>query len=535
MKHAEFERGSREIVTAGRIFVFALTVLLVKAGSTSLGQEPKGGSPQANKLVVKVGQGEETINRNIYGHFAEHLGRCIYDGFWVGEDSCIPNTRGVRNDVVAALRAIKIPVLRWPGGCFADTYHWKDGIGPRQKRPPIVNVFWGGVTEKNEFGTHEFLDLCEQLGCEPYICGNVGSGTVRELQEWVEYTTLDGEGPMSNLRRQNGRDKPWKVKYWGIGNENWGCGGRMRPEYYADLYRRFSTYVRGYGDNQVYRIGCGAGGRNLQWTEVVMREAGRGMQALAFHYYCGSGRGKKLAAEFDEGDWFAQLQRALRMDELVIKHSEIMEKYDPERRVDVIVDEWGTWHRTEPGTNPRFLYQQNTLHDALVAGVTLNIFNNHCDRVKMANIAQTVNVLQAMILTEGPKMILTPTYHVFEMYKVHHDATMLPIELQCADYTFGEGKIPSLNVSASRDSAGRIHISVCNLDPKREAGLSCELKSGQAAKVTGRVLTHEDMNAHNTFDNPEVVKPGVFEGAKLKGDALTVTVPAKSVIVLELE
>ncbi|MHC4155402.1 MAG: alpha-N-arabinofuranosidase, partial [Planctomycetota bacterium] len=243
---------------------------------------------QANTLVVNVDKGTEIINRNIYGHFAEHLGRCIYDGFWVGEASSIPNTRGIRNDVVAALRAIKIPVLRWPGGCFADTYHWKDGVGPRQKRPPIVNVFWGGVTEKNEFGTHEFLDLCEQLGCEPYICGNVGSGTVRELQEWVEYTTLDGEGPMSNLRRQNGRDKPWKVKYWGIGNENWGCGGRMRPEYYADQYRRFSTYVRRYGDNEVYRIACGANSRNFEWTRVLMLQAGKSMQALAFHYYCRS-------------------------------------------------------------------------------------------------------------------------------------------------------------------------------------------------------------------------------------------------------
>jgi alpha-N-arabinofuranosidase len=534
MRHAELKRTSRVSRAGEKILVFALIAFLVTAGSVSLGQEPQG-TAQANKLVVNADKGAETINRNIYGHFAEHLGRCIYDGFWVGEDSPIPNTRGIRNDVVAALRAIKIPVLRWPGGCFADTYHWKDGVGPREKRPPIVNVFWGGVTEKNEFGTHEFLDLCEQLGCEPYICGNVGSGTVRELQEWVEYTTLDGEGPMSNLRRQNGRDKPWKVKYWGVGNENWGCGGRMRPEFYADQYRRFSTYVRGYGDNQVFRIACGANSRNFEWTRVLMLQAGKSMQGLAFHYYCGSGTRKKPAAEFDEADWFAQLQRALRMEELVVTHSQIMEEYDPQKKVDVICDEWGTWHRTEPGTNPRFLYQQNTLHDALVAGVTLNIFNNHCDRVKMANIAQTVNVLQAMILTEGPKMILTPTYHVYEMYKVHHDATMLPIELNCDDYTLGEEKIASLNASASRDGAGRIHISLCNLDPKRDAAVSCELKGAKASRVSGRVLTSDDINAHNTFDNPEAIKPAAFDGAKLKGDELTVTLPAKSVVVLEIE
>ncbi|MHC4060671.1 MAG: alpha-L-arabinofuranosidase C-terminal domain-containing protein [Planctomycetota bacterium] len=285
----------------------------------------------------------------------------------------------------------------------------------------------------------------------------------------------------------------------------------------------------------MYRIACGANSRNFEWTRVLMLQAGKSMQALAFHYYCRSGKEKKLAAQFDEADWFAQLQRALRMEELVKTHSEIMEEYDPERKVDVIVDEWGTWHKTEPGTNRRFLYQQNTLHDALVAGLTLNIFNNHCDRVKMANIAQTVNVLQAMILTEGPKMILTPTYHVYEMYKVHHDATMLPIELKCDDYTFGEEEIPSVNASASKDSAGKIHISLCNLDPKREAAVSCELKEAKVSKVSGRVLTSEDINAHNTFDNPEAIRPAVFNGAKLKGDELTITLPAKSVVVLEVE
>jgi alpha-N-arabinofuranosidase len=532
MKHTEPEKGPNPMSISRRIVAPALMALLL---SLSLAQQCRSEAMPAGKMVVNVDQGRETINRNIYGHFAEHLGRCIYEGFWVGEDSPIANTRGIRNDVVAALRAIKIPVLRWPGGCFADTYHWKDGIGPRENRAPIVNVYWGGVTEKNEFGTHEFLDLCEQLGCEPYICGNVGSGTVRELQEWVEYTTLDADGPMSNLRRQNGRQNPWKIKYWGVGNENWGCGGRMRPEFYADLYRRFSNYVRRYGDNDVYRIACGAPGSRYEWTEVLMREAGRNMQGLAFHYYCGSGKRKKLAAEFNEEDWFAQMKRALRMDELVNRHSEIMEKHDPKKRVDVIVDEWGTWHKTETGTNPRFLYQQNTLHDALVAGLTLNIFNNHCDRVKMANIAQTVNVLQAMILTEGEKMILTPTYHVYEMYTVHHDATLLPTQLTCGDYEFGGGKIPAVNASASKDNSGRIHISLCNLDPNRKIGIVCELKGAKAGKVSGRVLTSEDMNANNAFDNPIAIEPAVFKDAQLKDDNLSVTLPAKSVVVLELE
>ena len=491
--------------------------------------------PKINRLVVYADKGKEKINRNIYGHFSEHLGRCIYGGFWVGEDSPIPNTRGIRKDVVEALRQIKIPVLRWPGGCFADEYHWMDGIGPREKRPTMVNTHWGRVTENNHFGTHEFLDLCEQLGCEPYICGNVGSGTVLEMQQWVEYITFDGKSPMTDLRLSNGRNEPWKVRYWGVGNENWGCGGRMSPEYYADLYRRYSTYLRNFGENRLYRIACGPGGEDYNWTEVVMREAGRFMDGIAPHYYCGSGRKSRSATQFDEDDWFEQLKRALRIEEIIVKHAEIMDKYDPKKRIGMIVDEWGAWHQVEPGTNRGFLYQQNSLRDALVAGVTLNIFNNHCDRVKMACIAQTVNVLQAMILTENEKMIVTPTYHVFEMYKVHQDATFLPIELQCNDYRYGDSNIPALNVSASRDGAGKIHISLCNLDLKTNAEIVCELKGAEAKKVSGRVLTSDAMTAHNTFDNPEVVKPAVFTDVQLKEDVLTVVLPAKSVVVLEIE
>lgn len=491
--------------------------------------------PKINKLVVYADKEKEKINRNIYGHFSEHLGGCIYGGFWVGEDSPIPNTRGIRKDVVEALRQIKIPVLRWPGGCFADEYHWIDGIGPHEKRPTMVNTHWGGVTENNHFGTHEFLDLCEQLGCEPYICGNMGSGTVLEMQQWVEYITFDGISPMADLRRQNGRDKPWQVKYWGVGNENWGCGGNMRPEYYADQYRRYATYLRNFPGNRLYKIACGPSGANYNWMEVVMRDAGRFMEGIAPHYYCGSGKKSRSATKFSEEDWFEQLKRALFIEELITKHAAIMDKYDPKKRIGMIVDEWGSWHEVEPGTNPRFLYQQNSLRDALVAGVTLNIFNNHCDRVKMACIAQTVNVLQAMILTEGEKMIVTPTYHVFEMYKVHQDATLLPVELQCRDYQYGDNKVPVLNASASRNGAGKIHISLCNLDAKNPAEIICELKGIEAKKVSGRVLTSDTMTAHNTFDNPEVIKPAVFNDVQLKEDVLTAMLPAKSVVVLEIE
>lgn len=520
--------AKRKIATL--LIVLLVVVGLVFAAGYS-GREPEG----VNKLVVNIDQGKERINRNIYGHFSEHLGRCIYGGYWVGENSPIPNTRGIRNDVVEALRPIKVPVIRWPGGCFADTYHWKDGIGPREERPSIVNVHWGGVTENNHFGTHEFMDLCKQLGCEPYICGNVGSGTVQEMAEWVEYITFDGKSPMADLRRRNGREKPWKLKYFGVGNENWGCGGNMRPEFYADLYRRYATYVRNYSGNRIFKIACGSYGENYDWTEVLMGRVGRRMAGLAPHYYCGSGKKSRSATEFTEIDWFWQLKTALRIDELLTKHKEIMNKHDPKKRIAIIFDEWGTWHEVEPGTNPGFLYQQNTLRDALVAGLTLNIFNNHCDRVRMANIAQTVNVLQAMILTKGKKMILTPTYHVFEMYKVHQDATLLPTNLQCRDYEFEGEEIPTLNVSASRDKFGKIHISACNLDPRNCAELVCELRGGDATEVRGRVLTARTMNAHNTFDNPEAMKPAAFDDFELEDNVLRVTLPSKSVVVLEIE
>ena len=489
----------------------------------------------SNKLIVHAEETKGTISRNIYGHFSEHLGRCIYEGLWVGEDSAIPNTRGIRNDVVAALKKLKVPVLRWPGGCFADEYHWRDGIGPREQRPTMINTHWGGVTENNHFGTHEFMDLCEQLGCDPYICGNVGSGTIQEMQQWVEYITFPGVSPMADARKLNGQEAPWKLKYFGVGNENWGCGGNMTPEYYADQYKRYATYVRNFGTNRVFKIACGPNGGDYKWTEVLMREAGRRMNGLALHYYCGSGKRSRSATRFDEEDWFEQLKRALRMEELITKHAAIMDQYDPQNRVALIVDEWGAWHAVEPGTNPGFLYQQNSLRDALVAASTLNIFNNHCDRVKMANIAQMINVLQAVILTDKEKMILTPTYHVFELYTVHHEARLLSTEMQSSDYQFGTDKISQVNVSASRDESGKMHVSLCNLHPSASAEIACELKGAKAQRLSGRVLTGSEMTAHNTFDQPETVKPAKFEACKMSDGGFVATLPPKSVVLLEIE
>ncbi|MHC4117712.1 MAG: alpha-N-arabinofuranosidase [Planctomycetota bacterium] len=513
-------------------------IILWLAGSAWAATGTTSDENEPGKLLVHVDRGKDRIAPEIYGHFAEHLGRCVYEGFWVGEDSDVPNVRGIRKDVVEALRKIRVPVLRWPGGCFADEYHWREGIGPRDKRGRMINTHWGRVIDDNSFGTHEFLDLCEMLGCEAYVAGNVGSGTVEEMQDWVEYMTSDSESDMANLRRQNGREKPWRVRYFGVGNENWGCGGNMTAEYYADLYRRFQTYVRSYSGNRTVKVACGPGGTDLRWTEVVMEKAARHMNAITLHYYVrGSGNwtNKGSATEFDEKEWFALMKNTLGVDDIIARNIEIMDRFDRRKRIDLFVDEWGTWWDAEPGTNPGFLYQQNTLRDALSAGIFLNVFNKHCQRVKMANIAQTNNVLQAMILTRGRDMIVTPTYHVFEMFKVHQGATMLPIDLVCHQYKFRSQQIPELVASASRDGKGTVHISICNLNPNKDSKLECLLDGYKPGSVTGRVLTAAKMTDHNTFEEPAVISPAPLSGVELDGDMVISAIPAKSVVVLAIK
>lgn len=491
----------------------------------------------SNKVVMNADVSHGKIDKNIYGHFAEHLGRCIYEGLWVGEDSPIPNTNGIRNDVLQALKDLNIPVLRWPGGCFADEYHWKDGIGPREQRKRMVNTHWGGVIENNHFGTHEFLMLCDMLDTEPYINGNVGSGTVQEMSEWVEYMTFDGESPMANWRKENGREEPWKVKYFGVGNENWGCGGNMRPQYYADLYRRFQTYVRNYGDNKIFKIAGGPNVDDYHWTEVLMREARHLMDGLSLHYYVHPGgfMNKGDAVRFDQQEWKISMQKAVFIEELIEKHSTIMDKYDPEKRIALIIDEWGAWYDVEPGTNPGFLYQQNTVRDAVIAGVSLNIFNNHNDRVRMANIAQMVNVIQAMVLTDEDKMLLTPTYHVFRMYKVHQDAERIDLSLDSKMLEVDGKQYPQVSASASKAEDGTIHVSLCNLDNDNQADIDFELRGTDFTNVSGEIITSEKMNDHNTFENPDKVAPTNFTGFVKEGSKLKVTLPAMSVVVLTIK
>lgn len=492
-----------------------------------------------NTAVLQADSAKVTISRHIYGHFAEHLGRCIYDGFYVGENNTkIPNTNGVRNDIVDALKKLKIPNLRWPGGCFADTYHWKDGIGPKDKRPSMVNVWWGGVTENNAFGTHDFLNMCELLGTEPYLAGNIGSGTVEELREWVQYVNFSGKSPMADLRRQNGREQPWKVKFWGIGNEAWGCGGNMKPEYYSDLYRKYATFVADWDNSGgLFRIASGANSADYHWTETLMKNIPINMlSGVALHHYSVIDWGKKgPATGFDEKQYFTTMKRATFMDSLVVKHSAIMDKYDPSKRVALVVDEWGGWYEVEPGTNPGFLYQQNTMRDAMIAGITLNIFHNHAERVRMANLAQAVNVLQAVVLTEGEKMLLTPTYHVMEMYNVHQDAKLIPLTLKSNDYVFEGEKLAAVSASASKDSLGRTHISLVNIDAKKDQEITIDLKGAKYTSLSGRILASAKLQDYNSFSNPDKIKPQAFKGASLKGNTLQVKLPPFSVVVLELK
>jgi len=525
---------------AVRLILALLAVVVLLGVVRAQAPAPPAGAAAAVAATLRADQPGPVVNRNIYGHFAEHLGRGIYEGIWVGPSSTIPNTRGIRNDVVAALRQLNIPVLRWPGGCFADEYHWKDGIGPREKRPSMINTHWGGVVEDNSFGTHEFMDLVDQLGTDAYITGNVGSGTAQEMMEWIEYMTSDAISPMANLRRQNGREKAWRLPYFGIGNEPWGCGGNMRPEYYADEFRKYNTFIKNYDRTRpVYRIAAGANSGDTNWTDVLMTMVGRRMNGLSVHYYTlptGNWSKKGSATVFGEAEWFATLKGTLVMDERLTKHGAIMDKTDPQKRIGLVVDEWGTWYDVEPGTEPGFLYQQSTLRDAMVAALNFHIFHRHADRVSMANIAQTVNVLQAMILTDKEKMIRTPTYWVFEMFKGHQGGTYLPVELTSPDYAFGSDRIPAVSASATKAADGTtVVLSLVNTNPNAGVTLNVTLTGIAPSSATGRILTAPTMQTHNTFAAPDAVKPVAFTGARLAGGALEVKLPAKSVVVIELK
>ncbi len=522
------------------------------------------------KLYINEENEQCKIEPEVYGHFSEHLGRCIYEGIYVGEDSDIPNVNGMRVDVVEALKELKVPMLRWPGGCFADEYHWKDGIGPKENRKKMINTHWGGVVEDNSFGTHEYMELCRQLGCKTYVNGNLGSGTVQEMSEWVEYMTFNGVSPMADLRKENGHAEPWTVDFFGVGNENWGCGGNMTPEHYANEYRRYQTYVRNYDSKKmIKKVCCGPNIDDYEWTEGVMKTVfyktnnGVGVDPegdaaaaeivledeeevpessmidyLSLHYYVHP-EGWKIkgsSTDFDGEVWYKTLYKALFMDTLIKRHGTIMDKYDPDKEVGLCVDEWGTWFKNEPGTNPGFLYQQNTVRDALVAGITLNIFNKHADRVKIAALAQMVNVLQAVLLTEGEKMIKTPTYHVMHMYRHHQGAMLLESALTGVDEIgINKWKVPKITESVSKGEDGIITITLNNLSIEAAEDVDIQFADKGYKVVEARIVTDTDMHAHNTFDAPETVTEKDFDAYKEEQDKIVASLPANSVVELRVK
>jgi alpha-N-arabinofuranosidase len=502
--------------------------------------------------VIDLDVSGPTISKHLYGHFAEHLGRCIYGGFWVGEDSPIPNEGGLRLDVVEALRALDIPNLRWPGGCFADSYHWRDGVGPRPDRPAMVNTMWGNVEENNHFGTHEFMALCELLSADPYVNGNVGSGSVQEMSEWVEYLTRDGASPMVRMRKANGRDEPWKVPFWGIGNEAWGCGGNMRPETYAELAVRYATFLQNHDGNELYRIAAGAADDDLAWTEALMKAVSslggtrqpRGVfQAISFHYYsfAGDAISKGSATDFTDAQYYRTISKAAGIDRVIAAHSAVMDAYDPDRTVGLVCDEWGTWWGVEPGTHPAFLHQQNSLRDALVASLHFDIFHEHAARLRMANIAQTVNVLQAMLLTDdGGGLVRTPTYHVFEMNKGHQDAASLPVHLiEAPDpVALDDDRIDALSLSASTKD-GTALISLSNVALDTDTSIRLDLRGRGVTGARARMLTADAPQDHNAVAVPDAVSPAEFavtlRAGALGSTELTAVLPPHSFATVEVE
>jgi alpha-N-arabinofuranosidase len=528
-------RNCRLSWVTGALLAFALAVP-AKAATSQTG------------LTIHADHPGPVINKNVYSQFSEHLGSGIYGGIYVGEGSSIPNTHGMRNDVVAALKELKVPMVRWPGGCFADEYHWRDGIGPQDKRTIRINTNWGGVPDPNTFGTHEFFNFVELIGADAYVNANVGTGSPQEAAQWLEYMTGDQDTTLVKERKANGRDKPWKVSVYAMGNETWGCGGNMRGQYYADLYNQYATFMKTTQNPKPVMLASGdRDGAATDFTTVLMQNRRAGLDAISMHYYTVFGPkwvNKDTALGFNETGWITILANTLKMDGYIKKHDEIMTAFEkkaalspdtPHNKIGLYIDEWGTWYKPEPGSNPGFLVQQNTIRDAIVAAANFNIFHKYADRVQMTSIAQTVNVLQAMILTDGPKMLRTPTYWAYDMYKPFQEATSLPLDIKTGTYKYGKLSVPQVSASAARTKDGTIVIGLANLDPHNPVSISAVIAGAHAGHVTGEILTADAMDAHNTFERPDAVHPVAFDGAKIAGNKLVLTIPSKSVVVLSVQ
>jgi len=525
------------------IALFAAALSLA-APAAAAAQAPPQTDAGAIALNVRASQSGPTISRDIFGQFAEHLGTGIYGGIWVGETSPIPNVRGIRTDVVQALRALRVPNVRWPGGCFADEYHWRSGIGPIGQRPATLNPNWGGVIEPNRFGTHEYFDFVEQIGSEAYISLNVATGSPREAAEWMEYMTAAQPTALARERAANGRERPFNIRFLGLGNESWGCGGAMTPDHYVEEMKSYARFARNYnsaqtGEHAMRRIAVGPDGASTAYTEAVMQAWQTkvwswDIEGLSLHYYTVGGWPPHYDSQaFGEGDYAALIADTLTMERLIATHSAIMDRHDPEKRVGLYVDEWGVWLAPLPGTNPGFLAQQNSLRDAIIAALDLNIFARHADRVRGANIAQMINVLQAMILTDGPRMVLTPTYHLFRMYLPFQDARLVPVQLDAGTYVQGDRRLPRLDAIAARGADGALWLAVTNVDPDRAARVDIAVEGMRVRSATGQVLTAPRVDAHNAFDAPDRVRPQPVS-AQAHGDVLRLDLPAKSVTVVRL-
>jgi alpha-N-arabinofuranosidase len=497
-------------------------------------------------LEVKADQAGPKISRDIFGQFAEHLGSGIYGGIWVGKDSPIPNVRGIRSDVVTALRAIEVPNVRWPGGCFGDNYHWRNGIGPSVSRPKTLNPDWGGVIEPNAFGTAEYFDFLSQIGAEAFISENVGSGTVKEAADWFEYMTSDKPTTLAMQRAANGHPAPYDIKFLGLGNESWGCGGAMSPDHYVEEMKRFARYTRNYNPAQqspvtaMKRIAVGWDSGNDDYTEAVMKawktkNWAWDIEGVSLHGYTipNSWEKKGPSVGFGESEYAKGIAATLKMKDWIARQSAIMDKYDPEKKVGLYVDEWGIWTDPNPGTNPGFLQQENTLRDALIAALNLNLFMHNADRVRGANIAQMINVLQAMILTDGARMILTPTYQVYRMYMPFHDSTEIRVSFDAGMYSYGDLRLPKVDAIAARDASGKLWLALVNVDPNQSASFAVAIDGASVRSASGQLLTAAAVDAHNSFDRPNDVVPRPFAG-RISGGQLFFDLPSKSIAVVEL-
>jgi alpha-N-arabinofuranosidase len=495
------------------------------------------------ELSVDVSRAGAKIDRNIFGQFAEHLGHGIYEGIWVGPDSTIPNTRGIRNDVVAALKALKVPNVRWPGGCFADEYHWRNGVGTLRR--VTLNPNWGGVIEPNTFGTSEFMDFLDQIGSAGYVSVNVGSGTPKEAAEWLEYMTTDQPTTLAKERAANGHPAPWKVGFLGIGNESWDCGGNMTAEFYLSQLKIYSRFVRNFNPEQqdkeqMLKIAVGPGDAGTEWTETIMKAWQNhhwswDINGLSMHSYTVPHWPPSYkSVGFGEAEYGEILKTTLQMEDLVSRQSAVMDKYDPQKKVALVVDEWGAWYAPLPGTNPGFLMQQNSMRDAVLAALNLNIFARHADRVRMANIAQMINVLQAMILTDKEKMVLTPTYYVFKMYVPFQDATFVPVAFSAGTYTHGDISLPRVDAIAAKDTNGKLWLEVTNLDPNQAVEIETSVAGIAAKAAAGETLTAPRVDSVNTFEAPNTVVPKPIVG-KVREGRVALNLEPKSVTVLSIE